>query len=498
MNNKIVSMQNVSIELEQGPILQNIDWDIKRGEHWAVLGGNGAGKTTLFRVLAGAVWPDDDKSREFYFDGVKTTSPIEAQERVYIVSPEQQDVFLKMGWIVSGEEAVLAGKDNTPFLHRLADESEYEEARELMGSLGMENLAKRSIVAMSRGEGRKILIARALIARAEIIILDEFLEGIDQQSRAQLMEAVDAAAARGVTIVCSAHRDEELPSCINRTLYLVDGKIDHCENGRGEGVACFIDPAQKRTPPAVNRVEAGKTLFRLCDSSVVFLGNTVLHNVDWEMSGGQNWAVLGNNGAGKSTLLRLLYGDAAAYAAEDQMERLPEKGDSIRSVRGRMGMVSASLQASFGEAVGKPILIIDLVISGFFASVGLFDEITDELREKAYEWLRFFGIEDLAERDTMQLSYGQLRKAFIARALVSGPDVLLLDEPLSGVDAASRKEIFDLLESLAAAGVAMVYVTHHKEELIPSISHVLEITDGRVSYRGKKEEYFAGQDATMK
>ncbi len=494
MTDKIVSMHNVALNLEQGPILQSIDWDIKKGEHWAVLGPNGAGKTTLFRVLAGAVWPDDDTTREYYFDGKKTHSPIEAQERIYIVSPEQQDVFLQMGWDVSGEEAVLAGKDNTHFLYRLADEWEYDEARALMKTLGIEDLAKRSIVAMSRGEGRKILIARALIARAEVIILDEFLEGIDQKSRAQLVEVIDAAAAAGITIVCSAHRNEELPACINKTLYIAEGKIDHCEDGKGNGISCFIESKQERIPPAINRIEPGKTLFKLCDASVVFLGKTVLHNVNWEMSGGQNWAVLGNNGAGKSTLIRLLYGDAAAYAAEKEMQRLPEKGDNLNSVRGRMGMVSASLQASFGEAVGRPIRILDLVISGFYSSAGIYDEITDELRRKAYEWLKFFGIEKLAERTTLQLSYGQLRKAFIARALMSEPDVLLLDEPLAGVDAGSRKEIFDLLESLAAAGVAMVYVTHHKEELIPSISHVLEITDGRISFSGEKDKYFAKQN----
>lgn len=89
-----------------------------------------------------------------------------------------------------------------------------------------------------------------------------------------------------------------------------------------------------------------------------------------------------------------------------------------------------------------------------------------------------------------QVSYGQLRKAFIARALISGPDVLLLDEPMAGVDEESRREIFNLLESLATAGVSMVYVTHHREELIPSISHVLELDSGRVSFKGKKEDYF--------
>ncbi|CCO25306.1 ATP-binding cassette domain-containing protein [Maridesulfovibrio hydrothermalis] len=490
MSKKLVSMKDVSLSLDRGPVLQGIDWDIKQGEHWAVLGPNGAGKTTLMMILAGEVWPDDDKTREYFIAGGKTSSPLEPLERYRMISPEHQDIFLKLAWDVTGEEVVLSGKDNTPFLYRLADEEEYEKVRDLMQSLGMLDLAKRSMVAMSRGEGRKILIARALMAQPEMLILDEFLEGIDRQSRVQLMHAIDAAAASGTTVVCSAHRKEELPACVNKTLYIRDGQIDHCEDGQGRGIACTVNSAQERIPPAVNAVEAGKTLFRLSDSSVVFLGKTVLHNIDWEMSGGENWAVLGCNGAGKSTLLRLLYGDAAAYAAEEQMQRLPEKGDSLRSVRGRMGMVSASMQASFGEAVGKPIPIFDMVISGFFSSAGLFDEINDEMREKAWEWLKFFGIEDLAQRPMEQVSYGQLRKAFIARALISGPDVLLLDEPMAGVDEESRGEIFNLLESLASAGVSMVYVTHHHEELIPSVSHVLELKEGRVSFRGKKEEYF--------
>ena len=489
MSELLVSMKDVSLTLDRGPVLEGINWDIKAGEHWAVLGPNGAGKTTLMMILAGEVWPDDDLKREFYVEGEKTCSPLEPLERYRMISPEHQDIFLKLAWDVTGEEVVLAGKDNTPFLYRLADEGEYGPVRDLMQSLGMIDLAQRSMVKMSRGEARKILIARALMAEPEFLILDEFLEGIDQQSREQLIRAIDAAAASGTTIVCSAHRKEELPSCINRTLYIRDGRIDRCVDGSGDNVSCAAPTFEDRIPPEVKRVEPGKTLFRLKDTSVVFLGKTVLHNIDWEMHGGENWAVLGRNGAGKSTLLRLLYGDAAAYAAEEGMERLPEKGDSLRSVRGRMGMVSASMQATFGEAVGKPIPIFDVVISGYFASAGILDEISDEMREKTWEWLRFFGIEDLAQRPMEQVSYGQLRKAFIARALIASPDVLLLDEPLAGVDAESRVEIYNLLEKLAQAGVCMVYVTHHHEELIPSVSHVLEIENGKVSFRGSKEDY---------
>lgn len=489
MSDLLVSIKGVSLTLDRGPVLEDINWDIKKGEHWAVLGPNGAGKTTLMMILAGEVWPDDDLKREFYIEGEKTCSPLEPLERYRMISPEHQDIFLQLAWDVTGEEVVLAGKDNTPFLYRLADEGEYGPVRDLMQSLGMLDLAKRSMVKMSRGEARKILIARALMAEPEFLILDEFLEGIDQQSRAQLIRAIDAAAASGTTVICSAHRKEELPSCVNRTLYIRDGRVDRCEDGAGEGVSCATPDFENRVLPEIERIEPGRKLFQLKDASVVFLGKTVLHNIDWTMRGGENWAVLGHNGAGKSTLLRLLYGDAAAYAAEEEMERLPERGDSLRSVRGRMGMVSASMQASFGEAVGRPIPIFDVVISGFFASAGILDEISDEMRSRTWEWLNFFGIEDLAQRPMEQVSYGQLRKAFIARALIAGPDVLLLDEPLAGVDAESRIEIYHLLEKLAQAGVCMVYVTHHSEELIPSISNVLEIENGRVSFRGSREDY---------
>ena len=287
MNAKLVSMKNLSLTLDRGPVLEEIDWDIREGEHWAVLGPNGAGKTTLMMILAGEVWPDDDTTREFSVENEITCSPLEPLERYRMISPEHQDIFEKLAWDVTGEEVVLAGKDNTPFLYRLADEGEYEPVRDFMESLGMLDLAKRSMVKMSRGEGRKILIARALMAEPEILILDEFLEGVDQQSREQIVRAIDTAAANGTTIICSAHRKEELPSCINKTLYIRDGKIDRCQNGLGQDIACTSPKEFKRTLPEVNSIEPGRKLFRLADASVVFLGKTVLHNIDWQMSGGE-------------------------------------------------------------------------------------------------------------------------------------------------------------------------------------------------------------------
>lgn len=487
MNDFVISLENVSLTMSKVNILKGINWEVKAGEHWAVRGVNGSGKSSLFRVAAGELWPDVDLSRTYCFDGKKTHSPIEAMERIRIVSPEQQDIFYSMGWLVSGEEAVLAGRDNTPFLYRLADEGEYEQVHEFLASLGMEDLAKKNILTMSRGEARKILIARALIAEPDVLILDEFLEGVDCDSRNLIFAAVDKAAEKGTTIICSAHRSDEVPSCINRTLHIEKGRIKCADMEDAEAV-CTLPPVEVPEPPQVRKIEEDTVLFRVNNSNVIFLGKQILTGINWEMRGNENWALLGRNGAGKTTLMKLLTGDLPPYAGGG-VDRLPEKGDNLREVRGFFGYISAGLQANYGADVGKPLTLMEMVISGFFASIGLFDEITAAQKERALEWLEYFGLAEFADRNMYHLSYGQLRKGFIARALAADPAVLLLDEPLAGLDHETRNEVYYLLEKVAQAGVRMVYITHHPEELIPSISNVLELENGRISFCGTRFEY---------
>lgn len=487
MGDHVVSLKDASLTMSNVEILKGINWEVRQGEHWAVLGPNGSGKTSLFRVVAGELWPDIELSRTYRFEGKNTHSPIEATERVRIVSPEQQDIFYSMGWLVSGEEAVLAGRDNTPFLYRLADDREYVQVREYMASLGMKDLTEKNILTMSRGEARKILIARALISEPDVIILDEFMEGIDRVSREQIFEAVNMAAEKGATIICSAHRTDELPSCINRTLRL-EGGVVQCADMEGAESVCTALPREIPDPPEVRRIDPDTVLFRVSDSNVVFLGKQILTGINWEMRGDENWAVLGQNGAGKTTLMKLLAGDLPPYAGGG-VERLPEKGDSLREIRAFFGYISANLQANYGADVGKPLTLMEMVLSGFFASVGLFDEITDAQRQRAMQWLEYFGLGQLADRNMRHLSYGQLRKGFIVRALAPDPAVLLLDEPLAGLDHATRDEVYRLLEKIAQAGVRMVYITHHAEELIPSITNVLELDDGKISFRGTRQDY---------
>jgi len=209
-------------------------------------------------------------------------------------------------------------------------------------------------------------------------------------------------------------------------------------------------------------------------------GRTVLAGLDWRMRPGESWSVRGPNGSGKSTFLRLLLGEEH-LAPGGRITRL-DLGPSadVREVRARVGLVSPDLQARHrADATG-----LSVVLSGFEGSIGLGVEATADQRRVAHAWLEAVGASRLADRGIHSVSYGELRRILLARALVTDPDVLLLDEPFSGLEPRSRAEAMDLVERLCRDGRSAILVTHHDDEVIPAISFELRLRDGRVERSG--------------
>ena len=213
---------------------------------------------------------------------------------------------------------------------------------------------------------------------------------------------------------------------------------------------------------------------------VLIEGHFALRDLDWSMCDGENWAVVGPNGAGKSTFLRLLAGEAhPAPGGRIRRLDLPER-HGVFEVKARLGMVAPRLQAEHRlEATGE-----EVVLSGFFASVGLGDEPGPAQRAAAARWMDRLGLSHLARRGIQALSYGELRRLLLARALVRDPEVLLLDEPWNGLDAQGRAAMMALAQHLAAAGTRLVLVTHHEYEIPPAVNRLLELREGRAVYAG--------------
>lgn len=213
-------------------------------------------------------------------------------------------------------------------------------------------------------------------------------------------------------------------------------------------------------------------------------GKTIINDLNWQIEAGDNWILYGLNGAGKTTLLNIMNAYESVSQGEIEMfEMVPgKKGYSAENVRQHIGFVSHSLLEKFqdGEKV------IDVVLSGIFKSIGLYKEYSDEHIKEAEKLLNLVGMLSYKDRYLGHLSTGQKQKVMIARALIHQPDVLILDEPASGLDFLAREQLLYLLENLnkTYAHLTMIYVTHVIEEIIPLFSKIFLLKEGSCFDKG--------------
>ena len=220
--------------------------------------------------------------------------------------------------------------------------------------------------------------------------------------------------------------------------------------------------------------------------SLVRNGKPILREVTFTVAPGEHWAVVGKNGAGKSFLLRMIAGEHfPTTGAIDVLGKRFGEYD-LWKLKVHIGVVSDQLQARYHpDEPGE-----DIVLSGFFSSIGLYDRVTETMRRKAADLLARVGVAHLRERRFDEMSHGEQRRLLIARALVLDPALLILDEPCTGLDIASREEFLSGLSAVAGTGVSILLVTHHLEEIIPEIGNVLFLKEGRVTASGPKERLF--------
>ncbi|QGY38733.1 ATP-binding cassette domain-containing protein [Pseudodesulfovibrio cashew] len=492
----LISLDNASVTRAGIRLAGPLSLSLQRGRHLAVVGSNGSGKTTLLKLLRGDLPPDRGGKRVYDFGDGAQRSPAGLRQRIGLVSPDMQEFYALHAARATGRSVVLSGFYDTPLLYGQATPEQEAAADETIARLGIEDLAGSGMGSLSTGQVRKVLIARALAPNPDVLLLDECMEGLDAVSRGEVLTLLEAALER-TTVVCAAHRIGDVPRGIECAEVMEAGLIS-LEGDRSVALERLGDRAPEVAAcdlPVARRSAEPEFLLRMRGVAVVIDGKRILDGVDWTVLPGEHWLVLGSNGAGKSTLLKLVTSELAPYADGERgtgtVERLG--GMTMDEARPHIGVVSPALQASYARELGWEVTALETVLSGYRGSVGMLDEPTSEELFGAREWLERVGLGELADRPLRRMSYGQQRRAFLARAMAPGPALLLLDEPLTGLDSASRAVMRTLIQGLAENGTPVVMVTHHADDRLPVINRVMELEAGRQRFCGSREEFEASQ-----
>jgi iron complex transport system ATP-binding protein len=240
-------------------------------------------------------------------------------------------------------------------------------------------------------------------------------------------------------------------------------------------------------------VASAHPVLQLAGATVVRNGVAILDRISLTVRAGEHTAILGPNGAGKTTLINMLTLEAYPLAADDgQPEPLQVFGRArwnVFELRARLGIVTSDLHQRFvaGNSCG-PISGEDAVISGFFATHGFLRglAVSAEMREAAAQALAAVDAAHLGAKRLDEMSTGEARRVVIARALVTEPAALVLDEPTAALDLVARRKFLETIRRIARRGTTIVLVTHHVEEIIPEVEHVVLLKNGRVAADGAK------------
>ncbi len=344
----------------------------------------------------------------------------------------------------------------------------------------MDEFLDKYIITLSSGELRKFQLTKTLFANPSLLIMDNPFIGLDAETRDQLKELLlSLATERDMEIMLVLSKTDDIPTFVSEVTEEKDGE---------SLAACSREEYYQRQqpiPPHVLTQEKQDAILSLpyhdndydCQCvvdmkkvNIRYGERTILKDVDWTVMNGERWALSGQNGSGKSTLLSLVCADnPQSYACDITLFDRPRgSGETIWDIKKHIGYVSPEMHRSYKRNLPA----IRIVASGLMDSIGLYAIPDKNDYDKCRWWLDIFGIGELADRPFLQLSSGEQRLVLLARAFVKDPQLLILDEPLHGLDLWNRRLVKDVIETFCQRrNKTMIMVTHYAEELPGVITH---------------------------
>lgn len=460
--------------------------DFLAGEHIAIVAPNGAGKSLMVDMLTGKFLLREG-TLEYDFRPAPTNYAYKNIKYITFRDTYGSSDFYycyQMRWNQTEQDDVPAVGD---FLNKIPDSAVREK---LFRMFEIEPMLAKKVVHLSSGELRKMELVHNLSSSPRVLIMDNPFIGLDAQTRSQLRSLLEELAHSGaLQVVLVLSMMEDVPDFITHVVTVDGGKVGKkltleqyrreyaVVDGRRriEEKSLFADLDRRIAElPYSNDNFVSEEIIRFNNINIRYGERTILKDLNWTVRRGDVWALRGGNGSGKSTLLSLVCADnPQAYACDISLfGRKRGTGESIWEIKKHIGYVSPEMH----RAYLKDMPAIEIVASGLFDTIGLYRRPHPDMLGICEWWMDIFGIASLRDKSFVQLSSGEQRLCLLARAFVKDPELLILDEPLHGLDTFNRRRVKRIIEAFCRRrDKTLIMVTHYDNELPATVKDTLTL-----------------------
>ncbi len=458
---KTISFKHVQFKVKDNLFVKINDLTLENNELLVLIGANGSGKTLLAKAL------------HQQFECVQ--GDISTKYTSALVSFEDQQQLFADDFELRNSDTASDEELNGISVASLFSSTNNDLQTQVIKALNIDVLLTKTIRQLSGGEGRRVLIAKALCQQPNLLILDTPFDALDISYRQKLLDIVQYIHNNLSTkIVLIVNRKEEIPSCCtnlgvveNLSIIKLDSYNKMIQDDDVNTLLYIKDLPDIMLPKAPNTAEfktdSEGNVFSLNNINISY-DRPIIKNFSFSLKQGKHVLITGENGAGKSTLISLITGDNPLVYTNDVCVFGYKRGngESIWDIKKHYGQVSAALHLDYRVSSSA----LNVVLSGLYDSIGLYTQVGDNEKAIAMQYLKLLNLQSKASSPFNQLSFGQQRLLLIARALIKQPALLILDEPLQGLDPIARAMVKSYINYfMQHSKTSIVFVSHHKEDI---------------------------------